>query len=108
MCNASASASMVLAGMHSPGTLEIFELDGGGLFGIDLNIINGSANYSAEGDVNEAGWNSITSSWDGHFTVDYEFREIPAQAPEPATLLLFGAGLAGLGAARKRRKISVS
>ncbi|HEV2802147.1 MAG TPA: PEP-CTERM sorting domain-containing protein [Pyrinomonadaceae bacterium] len=42
-----------------------------------------------------------TSSNEGIDTISYN-----APIPEPATLLLFGTGLAALGAARKRRRVS--
>ncbi len=46
------------------------------------------------------GGGSITSTYSGSFTVN-----VTSQVPEPATMLLFGSGLCGVGAAiRKRRK----
>ena len=108
-CNATASSNPVLDGIYSPGPLAIFEADGGGQFGIDLSIIDGEASYAVFGSLPEAaGWISINSSWDGQFTVAYEYKEIPTQIPEPTSLLLFSAGLAGLGANRKLRKSSIS
>jgi PEP-CTERM motif len=89
-------------GMIMPTDLSLFQADGGGLFDIGVNLLGGEASYKATGDGQEASWNSAFGSWHGRFSVTYDYREV-SEVPAPATWLLFGLGLAGLGAVRSKR-----
>ena len=53
----------------------------------------------------------MTPSWTST-SADYDYNDVmfgfrAASVPEPGTLLLFGMGLAGLAAQRRRRKATV-
>lgn len=52
-------------------------------------------------------FSGLDQSWDASFR--FLATNVPSEVPEPAVLALFGAGLAGMGiATRRRRKTQVS
>jgi hypothetical protein len=59
-------------------------------------------NSSSTGDVTQ----TVLSRYDFSGRIQYSYN-VPTETPEPSTVLLFGAGLAGVGAAlRRRRKVA--
>jgi hypothetical protein len=75
-------------------------INGGGLFNADLSYATALGSFILDETTREGRLGSAPST----FWADGPARRVP----EPATLALFGAGLAGFAALRRRRKTSTS
>lgn len=79
---------------------EMSQFEGAGLFGYDFNTIIATIISGAGGNV-IAELDTVASAV---LTVEYEFTEdVVTPIPEPTTIVLFGLGLLGMGAAFRRK-----
>ncbi len=84
-------------------THPAFRANDEGLISYDLEGLNGSVQAFP---INEAGLLDFGSfNFTGSFSVNADYlNEDPTPTPEPATMLLMGAGLSGLGLIKRRRQ----
>ena len=78
------------------------------VFGMALTI-DGGRTINVWGDGNEGPGGALTygaAVADGAVVLDYAFDGVDAGVPEPLTIALFGAGLAGMVAMGRRKRVS--
>lgn len=100
------------------GTASAFFVPNGNLqdFALSLNSSNGSGPFSGppaqESFIETGGWQTVATGNVYNVdhtlidTITFQVRSSLDDVPEPLTLSLVGAGLAGVAAARRRRKAS--
>lgn len=81
-------------------SVAAFAAPGGGTFAVQHNL---NANFSGDAEP-FGGFDGLGIDWNGTFTVEYTYELTPPRdVPVPATIGLLGAGLAAIGAARRRQ-----